>query len=73
MARSLVTSPRLLLADEPAGNLDAATAAGIMDTVLSLPSSHRVSVVIATHNLAFAQRCDRVLRVQAGRVVEEPA
>ena len=73
LARSLVASPRLLLADEPAGNLDFQTAAGIMDTVLSLPSSHQVSVVIATHNLAFAQRCDRVLRVQAGRVVEEPA
>jgi len=72
LARSLVTSPRLLLADEPTGNLDVQTATGIMDTVLSLPGSHQVSVVIATHNLTFARRCDRILRVQSGEVVEEP-
>jgi lipoprotein-releasing system ATP-binding protein len=71
LARSLVASPRLLLADEPTGNLDLQTANGIMDTVLSLPASHQLSVVIATHNPAFSQRCDRILRVQAGQVIEE--
>ena len=72
LARSLVTSPRLLLADEPTGNLDVQTATGIMNTVLSLPASHQISVVVATHNLAFAQRCDRVLRVQGGNIVSDP-
>ncbi len=71
LARSLVASPRLLLADEPTGNLDLPTANGIMDRVLSLPASHQLSVVIATHNPAFSQRCDRILRVQAGQVIEE--
>jgi len=69
LARSLVTSPQLLLADEPTGNLDVGTADGIMDIVLSLPSTHGLCVVVATHNLTFARRCDRTLRVEAGRVV----
>ncbi|MDA1314437.1 MAG: ABC transporter ATP-binding protein [Acidobacteria bacterium] len=71
LARSLVSSPRLLLADEPTGNLDVHTATGIMDTVLALPASHQLSVVVATHNPAFSQRCDRILRVQGGQVIEE--
>ena len=69
LARSLVTSPQLLLADEPTGNLDVGTAEGIMDIVLSLPSTQGLCVVVATHNLTFAERCDRTLRVDAGRVI----
>jgi predicted ABC-type transport system involved in lysophospholipase L1 biosynthesis ATPase subunit len=42
-----------------------------MDTVLSLPATHQISVVVATHNPAFSERCDRILRVQAGQVIEE--
>ena len=42
-----------------------------MDTVLALPASHQLSVVVATHNPAFSQRCDRILRVQGGQVIEE--
>ena len=72
LARSLVTSPKLLLADEPTGNLDVGTADGIMDIVLSLPSSQGLCVVVATHNLTFAKRCDRTLRVEAGRVTAAP-
>ena len=71
LARSLVTSPRLLLADEPTGNLDVGTAQGIMDIVLALPASHDLAVIVATHNLTFAERCDRVLRIEAGRVVPQ--
>ncbi len=71
LARSLVTSPRLLLADEPTGNLDVGTAQGIMDIVLALPASHDLAVVVATHNLTFAGRCDRILRIEAGRVIPQ--
>ena len=71
LARSLVTSPRLLLADEPTGNLDVGTAQGIMDIVLTLPASHDLAVIVATHNLTFAGRCDRVLRIEAGRVMPQ--
>ena len=71
LARSLVTSPRLLLADEPTGNLDVGTAQGIMDIVLALPASHDLAVIVATHNLTFAGRCDRVLRIEAGRVMPQ--
>jgi lipoprotein-releasing system ATP-binding protein len=69
LARSLVTSPQLLLADEPTGNLDVGTAEGIMDIVLSLPATQGLCVVVATHNLTFAERCDRTLRVEAGGIV----
>lgn len=71
LSRSLVTSPRLLLADEPTGNLDVGTAQGIMDIVLALPASHDLAVIVATHNPTFARRCDRVLRIEAGRVVPQ--
>lgn len=71
LARSLVASPRLLLADEPTGNLDAGTAQGIMDIVLALPASHDLAVIVATHNPTFAGRCDRVLRIEAGRVMPQ--
>ena len=71
LARSLVTSPRLLLADEPTGNLDVGTARGIMDIVLALPASHDLAVIVATHNLTFAGRCDRILRIEAGRVMPQ--
>lgn len=69
LARSLVTSPQLLLADEPTGNLDVGTADGIMDIVLSLPATQGLCVVVATHNLTFAERCDRTLRVEAGGII----
>jgi lipoprotein-releasing system ATP-binding protein len=69
IARALVTSPRMLLADEPTGNLDQNTAEKVIDVILSLPASHGVTVLMATHNLTFAQRCDRILRIEARRVV----
>jgi predicted ABC-type transport system involved in lysophospholipase L1 biosynthesis ATPase subunit len=71
LARALVTEPRLLLADEPTGNLDQKTGESIIDLLLGLPRAQNLTAVIATHNLGLAGRCDRLLRMDAGRCVEE--
>ena len=68
IARALVASPKLVLADEPTGNLDEDTAEAIIRLIVSLPSSHEVAAVIATHNLALARRCDRIFRIEHGEV-----
>jgi lipoprotein-releasing system ATP-binding protein len=71
LARALTTEPRLILADEPTGNLDQKTGESIIDLLLSLPRAHHIAAMIATHNLGLADRCDRLLRMQEGRCVEE--
>jgi len=63
VARALVGEPRLLLADEPTGNLDAANAEALFELVRSLHLSRRLTSVIVTHNEALAGRCDRMLRL----------
>ena len=70
LARALVTQPRLLLADEPTGDLDGRTAEAVFDLIARLHRDHGLTSLIATHNLAFARRCDRVLRLQQGRLEE---
>ena len=68
IARALVTEPKLVLADEPTGNLDSSNAEAIMDLLVGLPRAHKLTVVIATHNLTLARRCDRVFRIDSGRI-----
>ena len=65
IARALVHSPRLLLADEPTGNLDPATAAQVMDLLVAQTREHGAALVLVTHSDAAAQRADRVLRLSA--------
>jgi lipoprotein-releasing system ATP-binding protein len=70
IARALITNPKLLLADEPTGDLDNATAEAVFDLIARLHREYRLTSLIATHNLAFARRCDRVFRLERGRLEE---
>ena len=67
--RALANSPRLLLADEPTGNLDPGTSDQVFDTLLSLVRGTGLSALIATHNLDLAARMDRTLRLDAGHLI----
>jgi lipoprotein-releasing system ATP-binding protein len=70
LARALITRPKLLLADEPTGDLDSRTADSVFELISRLHREYRLTSLIATHNFAFARRCHRVLRLQGGRVEE---
>ncbi len=70
MARALVTKPKLLLADEPTGDLDNQTAEALFSLLESLHASYGLTSILVTHNMALAGRCDRVLRLAHGRVEE---
>jgi len=70
LARSLITQPKLLLADEPTGDLDGRTADSVFELIAKLHRECQLTSLIATHNLAFARRCQRVLRLKDGRVEE---
>jgi len=74
LARALVTRPKLLLADEPTGDLDGQTAEAVFALIARLHREHRLTSLIATHNLSFARRCHRVLRIERGHVEQvDPA
>ena len=64
--------PRLLLADEPTGNLDPATSMHVFETLLSLTRISKLAAVIATHNLDLAVRMDRRVTLREGRIVDLP-
>jgi putative ABC transport system ATP-binding protein len=72
LARALAPGPAILLADEPTGNLDEATGQEIMDLLFAKRAERNSTLVIVTHDAALARRCDRVIRMNSGRV-EEPA
>ncbi|MET7397702.1 ABC transporter ATP-binding protein [Dactylosporangium sp. NPDC005572] len=71
IARALIGAPRLLLADEPTGNLDSATGAQILDLLLDLREERGMTVLLATHEQQIAARCDRLLRLADGRVTDD--
>ena len=70
LARALITKPKLLLADEPTGDLDNRTADSVFELISRLHGEYQLTSLIATHNFAFARKCHRVLRLQGGRVEE---
>ena len=69
LARAFAPGPRLVLADEPTGNLDAATGRQIIDLMFDLNAREGTTLVLVTHDEAIAARCGRVLRLEAGRLV----
>ncbi|WP_428927990.1 ABC transporter ATP-binding protein [Marinibacterium sp. SX1] len=68
LARAAAPRPRLLLADEPTGNLDAANGTAIMDLLFELRDAHGATLVLVTHSDELAARCDRVVRLRDGRI-----
>jgi lipoprotein-releasing system ATP-binding protein len=70
IARALVTAPKLLLADEPTGDLDDQTADALFALIERLHASYGLTSILGTHNLALARRCERVLRLSHGRMEE---
>jgi lipoprotein-releasing system ATP-binding protein len=70
IARALITAPKLLLADEPTGDLDNQTADVLFSLIERLHASHGLTSILVTHNLLLARRCERVLRLARGRVEE---
>ena len=69
LARAFVTKPKILFADEPTGNLDAATGAQVIELMLELNCTQGTTLLLVTHDEALARRCDRQLRLADGRVV----
>jgi lipoprotein-releasing system ATP-binding protein len=68
LARALVNNPRLLLADEPTGDLDETTAGRVFDLIERLHLTHGLTSILVTHNLDLAARCTRALRLEGGRL-----
>jgi lipoprotein-releasing system ATP-binding protein len=71
LARALVGRPRLIVADEPTGNLDPKTSAGVFELVARIQAERGVAFVVATHNLELARRADRLVRLIDGRAIVE--
>jgi len=71
VARAIIQEPRVVLADEPTGNLDPSTAAGVQDLLIELNAERRLTLVIVTHSATLAGAMDRTLRLAAGRIAVE--
>ncbi len=69
LARAVVAAPRLLLADEPTGNLDRATGAQVMELLFDLRARLGTTLLLVTHDAALAARCERQVRMEDGRIV----
>lgn len=69
LARAFAVQPRLLLADEPTGNLDAATGAQVIDLMFEMNAEQGTTLLLVTHDEAIARRCGRIVRLASGRLV----
>ncbi|MCL9776642.1 ABC transporter ATP-binding protein [Vibrio methylphosphonaticus] len=71
IARAFMTNPKILFADEPTGNLDQNTAHKIVELLFNLNQEHGTTLVLVTHDLSLAKRCDRVFLMNAGQLTED--
>jgi ABC-type lipoprotein export system ATPase subunit len=71
IARALVREPMMLLADEPTGNLDSASADAVTTLLLDAQRERQMSLVIVTHDLSLAARCERLVRMSDGKIIED--
>jgi len=71
IARAFATEPAVLFADEPTGNLDSRTGSNIMELMFDLNRSSSTTLVLVTHDLSLAERCDRILSLDTGRLVSD--
>ena len=72
LARAFVTNPRILLADEPTGNLDKDTSASIIDLLFSLTKKFKTTLILITHDLAIGTRCQREVHIADGQISTRP-
>ena len=70
LARAFVVRPKLLLADEPTGSLDAASGEAVIELIFELNRGSGTTLIMVTHDEQLAQRCGRVVRLAAGRIAE---
>lgn len=70
LARAVAPRPDILLADEPTGNLDASTGQAIMELLFGLQERHGATLVLVTHSPQLAGRCDRIVQLEDGRIVD---
>jgi putative ABC transport system ATP-binding protein len=71
MARAFITSPKILFADEPTGNLDEENATQLTDLLFGLNREEKTTLVLVTHNLELASKTERILRMKGGKLVNE--
>lgn len=71
IARAFITSPKILFADEPTGNLDEENARQIIDLLFGINGEERTTIVLVTHNLELAQKTDLILQMKGGKIIEE--
>jgi len=71
LCRAFAIQPKILFADEPTANLDTSTAEIVLEQLFSLQSELNTSMLVATHDNALAQRCDRILRIESGQLIRE--
>lgn len=70
IARALVVKPKILLADEPSGNLDIQTGDKVMDVFFDIVRKHKITTILVTHSESLAKRCERILRLEEGQLRE---
>jgi len=70
IARALVSNPKVIWADEPTGNLDRKNSESVLDLILSLNKEFKTTVVLVTHDQSIAERCERIIHVESGKILD---